>query len=74
MVNLSCGYPRPAEPRMPRPIQPDQPSDAAGRAFGVTEILAEAGAPATALDLGCGSGRVTVEFALAGTRATGIDT
>ena len=59
---------------MPRPIPPDQPSAAAGRAFGVSEILAEAGAPATALDLGCGSGRVTVELALAGAGATGIDT
>lgn len=59
---------------MPRPIPPDQPTDTAGRAFGVTEILAAAGAPATALDLGCGSGRVTVELARAGARATGIDT
>lgn len=59
---------------MPSPIPPDQPPDAAGRAFGVAEILAEAGAPETALDLGCGSGRLTVELALAGAVATGIDT
>jgi ubiquinone/menaquinone biosynthesis C-methylase UbiE len=58
---------------MPSPTQTDQ-TPAAGRAFGVTEILAAAGAPATALDLGCGSGRLTVELALAGAETTGIDT
>lgn len=59
---------------MPSPIQPDQSPAAAGRAFGVAEILAEAGAPAKALDLGCGGGRLTIELALAGAEATGIDT
>ena len=46
----------------------------AGRTFGVAEMLAAADAPATALDLGCGSGRLTVELALGGAEATGIDT
>jgi ubiquinone/menaquinone biosynthesis C-methylase UbiE len=45
-----------------------------GRTFGVDEMLAEAASPATVLDLGCGSGRVTVSLALAGAEATGIDT
>jgi SAM-dependent methyltransferase len=45
-----------------------------GRRFGVAEMLAAADAPATALDLGCGSGRLTVELALGGAEATGIDT
>src|SRR5689334_3201252 len=42
--------------------------------FGVTEILEAAGAPESALDLGCGSGRLTLELARRGAVATGVDT
>jgi ubiquinone/menaquinone biosynthesis C-methylase UbiE len=59
---------------MPSPI-PDQPSAAvSGHPIGVAEIIAAAATPQTALDLGCGSGRLTVALALAGAAATGIDT
>lgn len=59
---------------MPHPLQPDQPTGAPERGFGVAEIVEAAGAPATALDIGCGSGRVTIALALAGAAATGVDT
>jgi SAM-dependent methyltransferase len=42
--------------------------------FGVAEILEAAGTPESALDLGCGSGRLTVELARRGAIATGVDT
>jgi SAM-dependent methyltransferase len=42
--------------------------------FGVAEILASAGTPESALDLGCGSGRLTLELARRGAAATGVDT
>jgi SAM-dependent methyltransferase len=42
--------------------------------IGVPEILELAGRPASALDVGCGSGRLTVALALAGAAATGVDT
>ena len=54
--------------------QPDQPAGGTERVFGVAEMVAAAGAPATALDLGCGSGRVTIALARAGAAATGVDT
>jgi SAM-dependent methyltransferase len=47
---------------------------ATGLPFGVSEILAAAGWPESALDIGCGSGRLTVELARRGAAATGIDT
>jgi SAM-dependent methyltransferase len=42
--------------------------------FGVAEILAAAGTPDSALDVGCGSGRLTLELARRGAAATGVDT
>jgi ubiquinone/menaquinone biosynthesis C-methylase UbiE len=42
--------------------------------FGVPELLAAVGEAETVLDLGCGSGRLTVALALAGAEATGVDT
>jgi ubiquinone/menaquinone biosynthesis C-methylase UbiE len=42
--------------------------------FGVPEILEAAGAPESALDLACGSGRLTLELARGGAAATGVDT
>jgi SAM-dependent methyltransferase len=42
--------------------------------FGVAEILAATGRPRPVLDMGCGSGRLTVELARGGAAATGIDT
>jgi SAM-dependent methyltransferase len=42
--------------------------------YGVTEILEAAAAPQSALDLGCGSGRLTLELARRGAAATGVDT
>jgi SAM-dependent methyltransferase len=42
--------------------------------FGVGEILEAAGTPDSALDLGCGSGRLTLELARRGAAATGVDT
>ncbi len=50
-----------------------QPSSGA-LPFGVAELLAAAGAAGAALDIGCGSGRLTVALALAGGAATGVDT
>jgi len=47
---------------------------ATGLPFGDAEILEAAGRPESALDLGCGSGRLTVELARRGAAATGIDT
>jgi SAM-dependent methyltransferase len=47
---------------------------ATGLPFGVAEILEAAGRPDSALDIGCGSGRLTVELARRGAAATGIDT
>jgi SAM-dependent methyltransferase len=41
---------------------------------GVPEILEAAGTPASALDLACGSGRLTLELARRGAAATGVDT
>src|SRR6185437_16297846 len=45
-----------------------------GLPFGVAEILEDVGRPESALDVGCGSGRLTVELARRGAAATGIDT
>ncbi len=42
--------------------------------FGVAEILEAAGTPDSALDLGCGSGRLTLELARRGAVTTGVDT
>jgi SAM-dependent methyltransferase len=42
--------------------------------YGVSEILEAAGTPDSALDLGCGSGRLTLELARRGAAATGVDT
>jgi ubiquinone/menaquinone biosynthesis C-methylase UbiE len=42
--------------------------------FGVAEILEAAGRPESALDLACGSGRLTLELARRGAAATGVDT
>jgi SAM-dependent methyltransferase len=42
--------------------------------FGVAEILEAAGLPESALDLGCGSGRLTLELARRGAATTGVDT
>jgi SAM-dependent methyltransferase len=47
---------------------------ASGLPFGISEMLEAAGSPRSALDLGCGSGRLTVELALRGAAATGLDT
>jgi SAM-dependent methyltransferase len=47
---------------------------ASGLPFGVAEVLEAAGRPGSALDIGCGSGRLTVELARRGAVATGIDT
>jgi len=47
---------------------------ATGLPFGVAEVLEAAGRPESALDVGCGSGRLTVELARRGAAATGIDT
>jgi SAM-dependent methyltransferase len=47
---------------------------ATGLPFGVAEVLEAAGRPRSALDIGCGSGRLTVELARRGAAATGIDT
>ncbi len=47
---------------------------ASGLPFGVAEILEAAGAPESALDIGCGAGRLTVELARRGAAATGVDT
>jgi SAM-dependent methyltransferase len=46
---------------------------AAALPYGVSEILKAAGAPESALDLGCGSGRLTLELARRGAAATGVD-
>jgi SAM-dependent methyltransferase len=46
---------------------------AAALPYGVSEILEAAGAPESALDLGCGSGRLTLELARRGAAATGVD-
>lgn len=42
--------------------------------FGVAEIADAVGDAGSVLDLGCGSGRLTVELARRGVRATGMDT
>jgi SAM-dependent methyltransferase len=42
--------------------------------YGVSEILEAAGTPDSALDLGCGSGGLTLELARRGAAATGVDT
>ena len=42
--------------------------------FATTEMLDVAGQPESALDMGCGSGRLTVELARRGAAVTGIDT
>ena len=42
--------------------------------FGVAEIVAAVDAASPVLDAGCGSGRLTVALALAGSRVTGFDT
>jgi ubiquinone/menaquinone biosynthesis C-methylase UbiE len=42
--------------------------------FGVAEMLAAVGRPAAALDVGCGSGRLTVALALRDAAMVGIDT
>lgn len=47
---------------------------ATGLPFGVSEILEAAGAPESALDIGCGAGRLTVALARRGAAATGVDT
>ncbi|HEY3764607.1 MAG TPA: class I SAM-dependent methyltransferase, partial [Gaiellales bacterium] len=47
---------------------------AAGAPLGVDAIVAAVGAVDAVLDLGCGGGRLTIELARAGARATGIDT
>ena len=47
---------------------------ATGLPFGVSEILEAAGTPGSALDIGCGGGRLTVELARRGAAATGVDT
>ena len=47
---------------------------ATGLPFGAREILEAAGWPGAALDIGCGSGRLTVELGRRGAAATGIDT
>ena len=46
----------------------------AGLPLGIAEVLEAAGSPESALDIGCGSGRLTVELARRGAAATGIDT
>ncbi|HKV68724.1 MAG TPA: class I SAM-dependent methyltransferase, partial [Gaiellales bacterium] len=47
---------------------------ATGLPFGVAEVVEAAGRPGSTLDIGCGSGRLTVELARRGAAATGIDT
>lgn len=47
---------------------------ATGLPFGVAEVLEAAGRPESALDVGCGSGRLTIELARRGAAAAGIDT
>ena len=42
--------------------------------FAAAEMLEHAGRPQTALDMGCGSGRLTVELASRAAAVTGIDT
>jgi SAM-dependent methyltransferase len=41
--------------------------------FGVAQMLESAGSPESALDVGCGSGRLTLELARRGAATTGVD-
>jgi SAM-dependent methyltransferase len=54
--------------------EPAHAPAAAPLPFGVAAILEAAGTPESALDLGCGSGRLTLELARRGAEATGVDT
>jgi SAM-dependent methyltransferase len=55
-------------------LQAGEHPDPAELPLGVAEIAAAVAGAGSVLDLGCGSGRLTVELARRGARATGIDT